>query len=310
MKKFLAVLCMITCIFGLTACSTKEASVKESSQNNIVAAEYIAKELMTPSLLTYADDEIADAFLEEYSPNEAKSIFENDFAEFFYYSQGLQSAATEYGVSIEEIAVAYGIELKYNISNDVILNSVKLNGGGIIAGINSFNSACKDMGAITEIGEVTSEVIKDEIFVYVPIIGEEKRGTAEFIFQDNIFLTLESATLNTESSMSDKMGRAALNTVLGMGTVFSVLILISVIIACFGIIPKLQKSVVDKNKKEASVNNTIAQIIEKEEVELVDDLELIAVISAAIAASQGAVSTEGFVVRSIKRATTSKWQKA
>ena len=43
----------------------------------------------------------------------------------------------------------------------------------------------------------------------------------------------------------------------------------------------------------------VAQIIEKEE--LSDDLELVAVIAAAIAASEGAASTDGFVVRSIKR---------
>ena len=96
-----------------------------------------------------------------------------------------------------------------------------------------------------------------------------------------------------------------------MGTVFVVLILISLIISCFGFIPKLQAKLTGKPKKEeiktAAVDNTIAQIIEKEE--LSDDLELVAVISAAIAASEGAASTDGFVVRSIRRAG-SKWQNA
>ena len=45
------------------------------------------------------------------------------------------------------------------------------------------------------------------------------------------------------------------------------------------------------------------------EEELADDLELVAVISAAIAAYTGS-STDGFVVRSIKRSTTNKWKKA
>ena len=60
-------------------------------------------------------------------------------------------------------------------------------------------------------------------------------------------------------------------------------------------------------EKAEAVDNTIAQIIEKEE--LSDDLELVAVIAAAIAASEGAASTDGFVVRSIKRAGN-KWQRA
>ena len=40
-----------------------------------------------------------------------------------------------------------------------------------------------------------------------------------------------------------------------------------------------------------------------------DDLELVAVITAAIAASEG-TSTEGFVVRSIMRAPGAKWKRA
>ena len=47
-------------------------------------------------------------------------------------------------------------------------------------------------------------------------------------------------------------------------------------------------------------------IIDKED--LTDDYELVAVIAAAIAASEGAASTDGFVVRSIRRANTSKWK--
>ena len=39
-----------------------------------------------------------------------------------------------------------------------------------------------------------------------------------------------------------------------------------------------------------------------------DDLELVAVIAAAIAAAEN-TSTDGFVVRSIKKVNKSKWQK-
>ena len=51
-----------------------------------------------------------------------------------------------------------------------------------------------------------------------------------------------------------------------------------------------------------------AQIVEKEE-NLTDDLELVAVITAAIAASEG-TSADGLYVRSIKRVNKSKWQRA
>ena len=107
---------------------------------------------------------------------------------------------------------------------------------------------------------------------------------------------------------------AALNTLMGMGTVFAVLILIMWIISAFRIIPKIEKSIADKKAKKtssntsAAVDNTIAQIIENEE--LSDDTELVAVIAAAIAASEGAASTDGVVIRSIRRASTNKWQRA
>ena len=107
---------------------------------------------------------------------------------------------------------------------------------------------------------------------------------------------------------------ALLNTLMGMGTVFAVLILIMLIISAFGIIPKIEKSIADKKAKKnssntsAAVDNTIAQIIENEE--LSDDTELVAVIAAAIAASEGAASTDGVVIRSIRRASTNKWQRA
>jgi predicted house-cleaning noncanonical NTP pyrophosphatase (MazG superfamily) len=48
---------------------------------------------------------------------------------------------------------------------------------------------------------------------------------------------------------------------------------------------------------------------EEETEELSDDLELVAVITAAIAASEG-TSADGLVVRSIKRARNSQWKKA
>ena len=55
----------------------------------------------------------------------------------------------------------------------------------------------------------------------------------------------------------------------------------------------------DKNIAEKAIDNTISQITAKEEDEL-NDLELVAVIAAAIAAATGS-STDDFVVRSIRK---------
>ncbi len=123
---------------------------------------------------------------------------------------------------------------------------------------------------------------------------------------------MKSFVVNVEHTTGENMKNAGLNTLLGMGTVFAILILIALIISLFNFIPKIQKAFSKKGDvsetKEKAVDNTIAQIIENEE--LSDDTELVAVIAAAIAASEGAASTDGFVVRSIRRAKTNKWQRA
>lgn len=107
---------------------------------------------------------------------------------------------------------------------------------------------------------------------------------------------------------------AGINTVICLAVVFTVLIFISFLISLFKYIPKLEAALSKKDKKtelaENAVVNTVSQIeVKEEEEELSDDLELVAVITAAIAASAG-TSTDGFVVRSIIRSNNSKWAKA
>ena len=111
-----------------------------------------------------------------------------------------------------------------------------------------------------------------------------------------------------EDSLADRLAEAGINTVICIAVVFCVLIFIAFVISLFGIIPKIQAA--NAKKKEAkkadanlaneAVNNTVSQIEAKEEEELADDCELVAVIAAAIAASTG-TSTDGFVVRSIRK---------
>ena len=174
----------------------------------------------------------------------------------------------------------------------------------------SWESASTDMGnyvatvGVTDNSMTAKEyqgmVYPEEGVFSVKIQGDKRDAIVEVMYEDGAPVSI---TTNVEYTFGEKMEKAGLNTLLGMGTVFVVLILISLIISCFGIINKIQDKMANKAKqadvKAEAVDNTIAQIIEKEE--LADDLELVAVIAAAIAASEGAASTDGFVVRSIKR---------
>ena len=103
-------------------------------------------------------------------------------------------------------------------------------------------------------------------------------------------------------TIGETMGKAGLNTVMSMAIVFCVLIFISLIIACFKVIGWAQNrknaKQVDKAKAQLASVETAPQPVEEN---LVDDLELVAVITAAIAAASENESTDGLVVRSIVR---------
>lgn len=109
-------------------------------------------------------------------------------------------------------------------------------------------------------------------------------------------LVITDVTVDMVYTLGEKMEKAALNTLMGMGTVFGVLILISLIISCFRFIGNLENL---GKKKETPVVEVATPVV-VEEAPLTDDLELVAVITAAIAASEG-TSTDSFVVRSIHR---------
>lgn len=107
-----------------------------------------------------------------------------------------------------------------------------------------------------------------------------------------------------QESFGDKMASAGANTLMGMGTVFAVLIFISLLISSFKLIPKITEA--KERKKAGKTEQAIMKDTETQKVvdaaseNLTDDFELVAVIAAAIAASEN-TSTDNFVVRSIRR---------
>lgn len=116
---------------------------------------------------------------------------------------------------------------------------------------------------------------------------------------------------------TNSFGFAITNTIMGITIVFLMLLLISAIISQFKHISKLE----DKFIKKAVIEPPAAPVIpsapievEEEEEELADDLELAAVITAAIHAyeeEQGnEVPADGLVVRSIRKVNKSRWQNA
>jgi len=134
---------------------------------------------------------------------------------------------------------------------------------------------------------------------------EERDGTLEFVFDED--LNIESLTVNAEYSTIEILQKAGLNTVLGMGTVFVVLIFLSFVIWLLKFIPVLEKKFRKNRAEETQAEvQTEAAYAAAEEEDVTDDTELAAVIAAAVAAAEG-TSADSFIVRSIKRRKSNKW---
>lgn len=211
----------------------------------------------------------------------------------------------ELGSSDLELYDAFTVD-EYNDYAAIIYEqtSIRADGEVFVAGIHSWIDNKEEIGQVEKkvtADDITIDAKEDELIVSVAIDGDIHDAVLEVMYDKNLHVT--SINTNIIYSFGELMVKAGVNTLIGMGTVFAVLILISLIIGCFGIIPKIQASLSEqKQVKEAadvSVDNAIAGIIEREEVS--DDCELIAVIAAAIAASEGASSTDGFIVRSIRK---------
>lgn len=117
--------------------------------------------------------------------------------------------------------------------------------------------------------------------------------------------------LLSQEPLSDRLKLASLNTLLGMGVTFAVITLIIMIISLFKFLPSSTGKKVQKQQQKddsTPVDNVIAQIISQEEANLMNDQELVAVITASIAAYQSEFSSAsvdstagGFLVRSIRK---------
>ena len=170
--------------------------------------------------------------------------------------------------------------------------------------IDAWKAGLDECGTISDLGDYELTVKSSSATLTVPFKGETRDGDLEFTFDEK--MNMDSITVNGHYGMAEILKKAGLNTLLGMGTVFVVLIFISFIISLFKFIPAIQNKFSKKPQTETKKETSAAAPAPVEVVPATDDSELIAVISAAIAASEG-TSTDGFVVRSIKRRKSNKW---
>lgn len=174
---------------------------------------------------------------------------------------------------------------------------------------NGYINYTEELGAYisTDSSELSGD--EEEASLTTVVAFDVHSATLNLIFNDDGVVT--TGSIDPIYSFGEILQKAGLNTIIGMGTVFVILIFISLVIA---LLPKLTGMIENFGKKKeapavAPAAPKAAPAAPAEVEELADDLELVAVISAAIAAYTG-TSSDGFVVRSIRRSDKNKWKKA
>ena len=164
----------------------------------------------------------------------------------------------------------------------------------------SWQTSKDELGAKKESNGETTVTLKDDQYtVTVPVKFEKANANFVYVFESTG--TPVSMSVDVQYGMAQTLQRAGLNTLMGVGTVFVMLILLSLLISLFRFIPnpEAKKAAEAKAAKEAQAAAIAAAPVQAEE-NLADDGELVAVIAAAIAAAEG-TTTDGFVVRSIRK---------
>ena len=172
-----------------------------------------------------------------------------------------------------------------------------------------YEGSAEELGAYVSTDGYEEPVVQgDEITLVTNVTYENRTAKVSIVF--NKKSVAQSVTIDPKYSTGEILKKAGMNTILGMGTVFIVLIFISLVIYCFNFIPGNQAPKQEEKpapKPKAPKKPAARPAAAKED--LVDDKELVAAITAAICAYTG-TSSDGFVVRSIRRAESSKWKRA
>ena len=318
-KKIKAIVLMLVCVFALAACGTGEpkkmvedpsaifnSPVKTISflisRNDAELSQYMGQILMDPRS-SYAD---VYSFLSEYGDYEVDAklkqmlidrevLADKDIFTGNHYDKLSERIENNLYIHVDARTLFDGI-LAYGDARELLGDNE----------LESFSLAGHGLADVVPDSAIEYDVKADEVIAEVHFKTTDPNGhdgIVEIIFDKDYCVT--SINVNTVLNLGESMERAGVNTLIGMGSVFIMLIVIAIIISLLKFVPMILDGLKGKpvEKTEESLDKTIAGIVEREEAQEIveDDTELVAVIAAAIAASEGAASTEGFVVRSIRR---------
>lgn len=274
--KILVLGVMISCLLGLTACGSE-------IQYNTVEGSRYHTQLFTSSSIsnyaTYLEDEVFEKwYLQGVTPE--------NFEERTYFD-----LAMKYNQAAGELSFDDSYYNVHKSGYDSWYKSIA------DLGFNSPDTLMTDVNVTDVQYYVNGEGV---LVIDATLQGTKHTALMEIYMGNNFNPTDIGVTVN--KTTGEKLENAGLNTLLGMGMAFSILIIISLIISLFPTFfgGNKKKKESDKEIAQKAIENTVTQIADKEE-DITSDEELVAVIAAAIAAYEGSSSTEGFQVRSIRK---------
>ncbi len=223
---------------------------------------------------------------------------------------------------VQELAAAYDD----GTINQLIENYDYTGNSDMVTILQSWNSNQEEVGSLVQINGATAVYEDRQYMAEVDAVFERCPVDVTITYDRQGAIT--NLECSPQYSVADNMTRAAIHTVIGMGTVFIVLIFISFLISCFKYInawekrhnaggqeageqaqcvpaPAAAPAAAVEETDPALIAGMMAVIAAEEN--LVNDLELVAVITAAISAYTD-TPADGLVVRSIKRKPKSRWK--
>ena len=303
-KKLLILISMLAMMFSLTACSNEVEKPFDYDDSQIVIdTMYLFNQYQNVS------DEYADYYIQdgtEFEQSAVKGIKQaqetdkvGEFQDFSPYINGVGMDLNDVNYKIENAADSVSVKFVENPDYYIKLDQAKqtYNADAVRQEIAMYYGSEEEF--FSQYGSYYSSV--DDVVQQG--IDNEMQGVYQYLPEEMV--------VSAVYSKAELMKQAGMNTLLGMGTVFVVLIFISFIISLFKFLPALfaKKPKIEDLKKEESKPAAPAKAATPAPAagNLMNDAELVAVITAAIYAAEGqagngAVSKDKLVVRSIRRA--------
>ncbi|MGN0153804.1 MAG: OadG family protein [Lachnospiraceae bacterium] len=293
MKKIVLLFSMIAVFFSLTACS---------SGTEEVTFEYTNTDIIEYSIIqAYQLQNVSDAY---------RAYFENSEEES---DKTMLTGITNMDNAKEECGEFVGYRSKEDgssINFDTILNAEDVDAALLYLVGAADATVEENNGSVTVTLKAVYET-RDVIYSFVYGENPAYAYAYELSGQSVQPYQIQEVNVTPDYTFGEKMGKAASNTLMGMGTVFLVLIFISIIIAQFERIGKLSVKIGNwwnnRGKKEEESaetgSDTVTVPVAAATANPMDDTQLVAVITAAvIAANSAAGGSDKLIVRSIRKA--------